>query len=245
MSTRRGLLLLVALGSALVWIASAELLWPARLATVVLLVPLPAAMVLQARFVGDPSVLPRLPIYASSALTQLLLALLTLVAARAGGFQPYVLGLSLPIRWLPALGWAAAITALASLLSWLSDLLGIRESALLYYLLPRTRQERLAFLGLSLVAGFCEELVFRGFLITAIATASGSMLLALLVSAAAFGVVHAYQEPSGVARATLLGLLLAAPFVFTGSLAASMIAHAAIDVIGGWWLGPRLLGRPH
>jgi len=243
-STRRSLLLLVALGSALVWIASDELLWPARALTVLLLVPLPAALVLQARLVGDPAALPRLPVYASSAMAQLLLALLTLVAARAGGFQPYVLGLACPPNWLPVLGWATGITVLASGLTWTGHKLGVRESELLFHLLPRNRQERLSFLGLSLVAGLCEELVFRGFLITAIAAASGSMLLALLVSSAAFGVVHAYQEPSGVARATLLGLVLAAPFVFTGNLAASILAHAAIDVVGGWWLGPRLLQSP-
>lgn len=240
MSTRRGLLLL-ALGSALVWIAANELFWPARLLTVLLLVVLPAVLVLQASAIRDPTALPRLPVYASSALAQLLLALFTLIAARTSGFRSADLGLVLPSSWLAAAGWAVGITVLASAMTWIGHLLGVRESALLYHLLPRNRQERLAFLALSLVAGCCEELIFRGFLISAVNAASGSTVVALLVSSAAFGIVHAYQEPGGVARATLLGLVLATPFVITGGLFASMLAHAAIDVIGGWWLGPRLL----
>ena len=237
----RGILVLVVLGSVVVWAAAGELQWPARLMTTLLLVPVPAALVVQARLLGDPAALPRLPVYASSAASQVLLALATVVTAGAGGFRPFALGLAVPGGWCIQAAWAAGIILLAVGVNWASPWLGIRESALLFHLLPRTRRERLGFLALSLVAGFCEELVFRGFLITALAAASGSMVLALVVSAVAFGVVHAYQEPSGVARATLLGLVLAAPFVITGSLAAPMLAHAAIDVIGGFWLGPRLL----
>jgi membrane protease YdiL (CAAX protease family) len=240
-STRTPLLLLVLLGSALVWAASGELQWPVRLLTVLLLVPIPAGLVLQARLLGDPASLPRLPVYASSAVTQLILALVTLAGARAGGFGPATLGLAVPGGWGAQILWAAAIALVATVLNLAGHWLGIRESPVLFQLLPRTRAERLAFAGLSLTAGVCEELVFRGFLMTAIGAASGSLLVALLVSSVAFGVVHAYQEPGGVARATLLGLVLAAPFVITGSLAASMAAHAVIDLIGGFWLGPRLM----
>lgn len=241
MSPRRALLLLIILGSAVVWAASGELRWPVRLMTTLLLVPFPAALILQARLLGDPADLPRLSVYASSGVSQLLLALFALAAARAGGFRPYALGLAVPGSWTTQLAWAGAVTLVAVGLNLASEWLGIRESRLLFHLLPRTAREKLAFLALSLGAGICEEIVFRGFLITALSAASGSLLLALLISSAAFGVVHAYQEPSGVARATLLGLVLAAPFVITGSLAAAMLAHAAIDVIGGFWLGPRLM----
>ncbi|NJD09280.1 MAG: CPBP family intramembrane metalloprotease [Gemmatimonadetes bacterium] len=240
-NSKRGLLLLLLLGSAVVWAASAELKWPVRLVTVLLLVPLPAALVIQARLLGDPAGLPRLSIYASSGATQLFLAAVAVFAALAGGFRPYALGLAVPVGWGTQLAWAAGVTALATVLNLVSERLGIRESALLFHLLPRTRTEKGAFVALSLTAGVCEEIVFRGFLITAVTAASGSLALALLISSLAFGVVHAYQEPSGVARATLLGLVLAAPFVLTGSLAASMLAHATIDLVGGFWLGPRLL----
>ena len=241
MSTSRPLLLLVLLGSALVWAAAGELQWPARLLTTALLVPVPAALVMQARLVGDPASLPRLAVYASSAVSLIVLATATVAAAKTGGFSLHALGLALPGGWGTQLAWAVGCTAVAITITWVGHLLGLRETQLLFHLLPRTISERAAFLGLSVTAGFCEELVFRGFLITAIHAASGSLVLALLMSSLAFGVVHAYQEPGGIARATLLGLVLAAPLVITGSLAGAMLAHTAIDIIGGWWLGPRLL----
>lgn len=240
MSTRRGLLLLLLFAAAMVWAASGELRWTVRFVTTLLLVPLPAALVLQARMLGDPSGLPRIPVYASSGLSQLVLAAMAVAAALAGGFAPGTLGLAIPGGWAVQVAWAAGATLAAVAIDLASERLGFRESALLIHLLPRTGRERAAFLALSLTAGVCEEIVFRGFLITAVSVASGSLLLALLVSSVVFGVVHAYQEPAGVARATLLGLVLAAPFVITGSLAGSMLAHASIDVIGGFWLGPRL-----
>jgi len=241
MRERWPLLLLVGGSAALVWTATGELPWPARALTTFLLVPLPALLLLQARLITDVADLPRLSLYASSAAAQWLLAVCTAVVAVASSITAYALGLDAPVSWTGQLAWAAALTAAAVGLNLASHRLGIRESPVLTHLLPRTRTERAAFVGLSLTAGFCEELVFRGFLITALYAASGSLVLALIVSSAAFGVVHAYQEPGGVARATLLGLLLATPFVLTGSLAASMVAHAAIDIVGGCWLGPRLL----
>jgi len=237
----RSFLLLVLLGSVVAWGAADELQWPVRLLTTLLLVPLPAALVLQARLLVDPTGLPRLSVYASSAAAQLVLALVTLGAARAGGFAPHVLGLALTTGWGTKLAWAGAVTLVAVGVNLASHRLGIRESAILFHLLPRDRRERAAFAGLSATAGVCEELVFRGFLLTAVVIASGSPVLGLLVSSFAFGVVHAYQEPSGVARATLLGLVLAIPFVMTGSLVAPVLAHTAIDLVGGFWLGPRLL----
>ena len=236
----RSLLLLVAAGTAVVWAASGELRWPARALLSALLLPIPFLLVYQARELGRVTELPRLPVYASSAVAQWLLAAVTLLAARAGGFTAVALGLGPPHSWSVQLAWAAGLTAAGVGIMLASHALGLRESGVLSELLPRTRGERAAFVGLSVTAGVCEELVFRGFLIAALLTATASLPLALLLSSLAFGMVHAYQEPGGVARATLLALLLAAPLVLTGSLVAPVLAHTAIDVVGGLWLGERL-----
>lgn len=236
----RWLLVLVAAGAALVWAASPELRWPARAFMTFLLVPLPFLLVLQARHVESPELLPRTAIYASSAIALWLLAATTAVVARTGGFGPAALGLRPPLSWTAQLLWATALTAAGVGIMFAARALGIRESGTLVHLLPKTGRERVAFAGLSVTAGVCEELVFRGFLLAALLAASGSLTLALLVSSFAFGVVHAYQDPGGVARATLLGLLLAIPVVLTGSIAAPVLAHTAIDLIGGLWLGERL-----
>ncbi|HSJ13081.1 MAG TPA: CPBP family intramembrane glutamic endopeptidase [Longimicrobiales bacterium] len=230
----------LAAAAIVVWLAAGELAPAARLWTTFLLVAFPALMVLQARLVGRPSEVIRLPLYLASAIALWVLALLTLAIALRSGFTAVELGL-VPGRPGEQLIWAGVVIIAAEAVMLAGYRLGMREAPLVTLLLPRTARERLAFVGLSLTAGITEELVFRGFLITVLTIASGSLTLALILSALTFGIVHAYQEPAGAARATVLGLLLSAPFVATGSLLGAMIAHAAIDVLGGFWLGPRLL----
>ena len=94
---------------------------------------------------------------------------------------------------------------------------------------------------MSITAGICEELVFRGFLIPAIGSAIGALGLAAVIAAAVFGLVHAYQGFGGAVRAALLGAMLSLPLLVAGSILPAVLAHAAIDVIGGYWLGPRLI----
>jgi uncharacterized protein len=53
------------------------------------------------------------------------------------------------------------------------------ETALLQFLLPRTPAEKTAFVGVSVTAGICEELVFRGFMIVALFTMTGIALIAI------------------------------------------------------------------
>jgi len=100
------------------------------------------------------------------------------------------------------------------------------------FMLPRTRAEHGLFLILSTTAGFCEELLYRGYLPWLFAPwlgATGGMILAVIL----FGIGHAYQGVQGAVKATLAGAVLAAVVVATGSLIPAMILHALIDVAGG------------
>jgi len=54
-----------------------------------------------------------------------------------------------------------------------------------------------------------------------------------LVAAALFGVAHAYQGARGMLRTGLLGLVLWATYLVTGSILPAMVLHAAIDVRSG------------
>lgn len=136
----------------------------------------------------------------------------------------------------------AAIAAAISFLV-LGRLLGLRENPLLEYVLPRTTSDRAWFVLVSLSAGIGEETVFRAFLIPALTAVLGSGWIAAAPSAIAFGVFHSYQGLSGAVRAGLLGYLLAVPFLLTGSVYPSMIAHAAYDLIAGLLLADWLVGR--
>lgn len=99
-------------------------------------------------------------------------------------------------------------------------------------MIPRGRREASWWAALSVSAGVCEEVVFRGFLITALATWAGTWP-AVLLAAAVFGLVHAYQGAGGVGKTAFVGLVTGSLFVLTGSLWAPMLLHAVIDLTSG------------
>lgn len=99
-------------------------------------------------------------------------------------------------------------------------------------LLPRTRGERHTFAGLAVTAGVCEEVVYRGFGSAAVRAVSphASKPTIVVVTAAAFGLVHLYQGPRGVLLTGLVGAYLAWLTVSTGNLLPAMVVHAVLDL---------------
>ena len=97
------------------------------------------------------------------------------------------------------------------------------------------------FAGLSLMAGFGEEVVFRGFLLAVLTPALGDPWTALLASSLAFGVLHVYQGSFGIVRTAALGALLGVPVVLGASLWPSIVVHALVDLVGGLVVGPRTI----
>ena len=98
--------------------------------------------------------------------------------------------------------------------------------------LPHTPFEYRMFLAVSVTAGICEELLFRGYFFAMTSqwlTLAGSAV----VSAVIFGLGHAYQGWKGVVKTTIAGLVLGAVYAGTGSLLWPAILHALIDVQGG------------
>lgn len=232
-------LFLIAGACAAAWISLDALPGLARAWTVVLLIALPAWTLKQAAALRGIDELPRLPVYLSSIVALAVLAALTAVAAGSAGMLAAELGLVAPA--LPAtLAWAAGTTLACVVYVFVCHALGARETPTTLQLLPRTRPERIGFAALSLAAGVFEEFVYRGFLITALDVGIGSATAAMLVSAAAFGLVHGYQAPGGIARAAVLGMLLTAPYLATGSLLPGVIAHAAYDILLGLVFADRL-----
>ena len=220
----------------LVWVASSELPWPARLFAAALLGPAPVLFVMQARAASDlPRPLPRLRVYAGSILALWLLAGVSIAAAVASRFTRPTMGL-VPVAPATFLIWTAVSIAGGGAIVWLFKLLRAPESDIMKDITPVTPQEKWVFILLSLSAGVCEEITFRGVLLPALAAATGSIVGGVALSSMAFGVLHAHQHLAGAVRAAVLGALLAVPLLATGSIYASMAAHALIDVIGGLWL---------
>jgi len=219
------------------WYALAALPWPAQAMTAVLLVLLPALAVAQARALAElrPDALSRIPVYVSSTTTLWILAFLCVVAADSSGFTPGIIGLR-NVAPVVFIAWVVVVVGAAAVLLAVGKILNVQESELLTHLLPVTRRERAVFVLLAITAGICEEVVFRGFLIPSLTYVIGSTLAAALLSSVLFGVLHAYQSPFGAARAALLGFALAAPLLSAGTILPSIVAHIAIDLIGGLWL---------
>lgn len=99
-------------------------------------------------------------------------------------------------------------------------------------LIPRDRHQYKWFAALSITAGICEEVLYRGFLIWIISQWA-SLISALLLSALIFGIAHSYQGVRGVARTCLVGIGLGALYLFSGSLWPPIAAHALIDLFSG------------
>jgi membrane protease YdiL (CAAX protease family) len=186
----------------------------------------------------------RIPAYVGSAGSILVLGALALwLGVRALGVEAIGLGsVAGPTLALWSVGLLGVALAILFLFHWGGRALGIRESPVLRELLPRTAGEKSVFLFLSLCAGVGEELAFRGYAVPTVARLVGSDLLALAVTCVPFGLVHVYQGGVGVVRSYVLGFALGASFLVTGSLWPAMLAHAGIDIIGGLFLGERLLG---
>lgn len=224
------LLVVVTLG---IWLSLHRLDGPARALTTFLLGPLPALMLLQARLLDRlPAEAEREGVYFSSAFSVWILAALAMLAARHSGLSRVDLWI-VPVS-TPVLLGAGGLTTLAGLgVMAAGRALRIPENALVDYMIPRTPPEKIAFTGLSVSAGIAEELVFRSFLLAVILRASGSMVVAVAISVGAFAVSHAYQGLGGVVRVAILGFILTAPFLLTGSAYPSMIAHATLDLLAG------------
>lgn len=233
---------LAAAAAAVVWLTSGELEWPARAFVTFLLAVLPPLAIADVPLDEiEPETLPRLLVYLSSAAALLVLTVLAVAAAGGSGLVE-AMGL-VPIEPLALLAWTGGTILGLLAIAAIALRLGVRESPLLLHLLPRTGRERAAFVLLAVAAGVGEEVVFRGFLVPALWAATGSLPFAAVFAAAVFGILHAYQDRGGAARAGAMGLLLTTPFLATGSLYPSILAHIAYDVVAGVWLGPWIARR--
>ncbi|MBL8820650.1 MAG: CPBP family intramembrane metalloprotease [Planctomyces sp.] len=99
-------------------------------------------------------------------------------------------------------------------------------------ILPRTTSDMLWFAGVSLTAGFCEEFLFRGYLIWTLTPFVGWWAGAA-VSALTFAFWHMYQGWSGVLRTGIVGLLFTLLVAIFDSLWPAIALHTLIDLGNG------------
>lgn len=114
------------------------------------------------------------------------------------------------------------------------------------YLLPRTRTEVALFAGVSVSAGICEEVLYRGFLFGYLQAAPWHVAPGptVLIGSALFGFAHMGQGLKGMVLTGAAGLFLGALYVLTGSLLLPMIVHILIDLRATALAYLRILQQP-
>lgn len=91
-----------------------------------------------------------------------------------------------------------------------------------------------AWLALSATAGFCEEIVYRGYFQQQFRAMTGSATVAILAQGILFGLGHTYQGWKPVFVITILGILYGLLAHWRHNLRANMISHAWSDMYEGY-----------
>ncbi len=110
-------------------------------------------------------------------------------------------------------------------------------------LVPRTGAELVWWVAVSLTAGFCEEFIFRGYLIS-IFTPLITLWGAAAFSVCIFALGHAYQDARGVVATGVIGAILTLIVLGLGSLWPAIVVHALMDIGQGVTAWLALRGRP-
>lgn len=225
-------------------LSSTPLGWLDSLFFAALIELLPVFAVAQVNVARDLTV-ERVQAYITSAVTLLFLGVMSLaLGSRLMGMEGMGLRIE-PGRMAYTMAWGAGTFVLGSVTLWFFLVLrkrrGWGESRLVHELMPVTRREKGLFAGLSICAGFGEELAYRGYAIPALIVAGGSAPVALALTSVAFAVLHSYQGVLGVVRTGVIGVILGAVFLHTGSVWPPMVGHVLIDLAVGFVLADKLL----
>jgi membrane protease YdiL (CAAX protease family) len=112
-------------------------------------------------------------------------------------------------------------------------LLGPSTARSIDFLLPRGYVEISVWVLLSISAGFCEEIVYRGYLQGQFLALTGSTTAAILIQGVLFGVTHGYQGMKLVITISVYGVLYGVLASWRRSLRPGMVSHAWSDIYSG------------
>jgi len=101
------------------------------------------------------------------------------------------------------------------------------------FLLPHDAREMVVWVVLSASAGFCEEVIFRGYLQKQFAAWTQHAWLGVVLQGVCFGASHAYEGHARMLIIAVYGMMFGALAMARKSLRPGMIAHAWQDSIAG------------
>jgi membrane protease YdiL (CAAX protease family) len=132
--------------------------------------------------------------------------------------------------WLAAL-FAIAVAAVAMGMDHSGSLESTRKQ--IGFLAPSTGLEVFLWICLSATAGFCEEVLFRGYLQKQFTRLLRNRWIALVVVSMLFGLGHGYEGPQRMVLIALLGFAFGVMSLMRKSLRPAMMAHTLQDTISG------------
>jgi membrane protease YdiL (CAAX protease family) len=107
---------------------------------------------------------------------------------------------------------------------------GLQSIGDIQSMLPRNRQELSLTAVMSVNAGVVEELLFRLALPALVFGATGNAVVAIVAPLLLFGVLHAYQGAAGVIGTAIVGGIMMAIYLWTGSIVWPIVLHALFDL---------------
>ena len=209
--------------------------------TVIALLPIGVGSVASAYQHGLPNLdLPgmssRLSCYITVLAEEWFVVLLIWLALRRRGIS---LGSLISGRWNTAgaflrdLGLGVAfIVVTVPVIGVLAHFLSHDANSALSGMTPKTVPELIVYLALAGTGGFCEELIFRGYLMRQFSAWTGNGLVAVGLQGVVFGLAHGYYLRT-IPVVMLLGWCLGLLAYWRKSLRPGMLAHFLQDVLGG------------
>jgi uncharacterized protein len=140
---------------------------------------------------------------------------------------------SAQIRRDIAIGVAFMLVCGVGLLTGLGYLLKATPNAALRNMMPRSPVEIAFYLLLTATAGFCEEVIFRGYLQRQFTALTRSVAGGIVLQGIAFGASHGYQGWKFMLMITVYGITFGLLARWRRSLRPGMIAHFLQDAVGG------------
>lgn len=135
---------------------------------------------------------------------------------------------------LIALVFLVAAQVVLGAASWgVGRILPTTDTTDLRNLMPHTLAEDAVYLLLALTAGFCEEMIFRGYLQRQFTVWTGNAAAGIVAQAALFGASHLYQGAGSTIVIGIYGCMFGCLAWWRKSLRPGMFAHFLQDGVGG------------
>ena len=87
-----------------------------------------------------------------------------------------------------------------------------------------------------ILGGFCEEIIYRGYVVKRLAIIFGdtnkAWFLSAIIASIAFGFAHNYQGPSGIINAAIIGFIFALIFIYNRkNLMLPILTHGIYNMV--------------